>query len=145
MNRDEKQFFTGLFIELKQDIKTLTHRFDGLEDRFDGLEDRFDKFEIRFDGLESKVDKNTEAIEGVKNRFDGLENKVDKNTEAIRHNGVLIEENSRKIDILAEGQSFLNERVSRLESDVSEIKENTSVLPVLMNVVKGHSKKLATL
>lgn len=67
------------------------------------------------------------------------------NKDAIRYNGILIEENSSKIDLLAEGHGSLSYRINNIENDIHEIKENIAIIPSLVQVIKNHSKKLATL
>ena len=146
MNKDDKQFITGL-------IKGLDVKMGGVETRL------LKEIKINQSGIsENKVliQENQKGIgenrviiqenqEGIsENKVLIQENQVDikANQKGIHNNGILIEKLSDFVASLAEN---LSPRMDRLESKLEEILVNTQNLPVFYATVKKHERKLAGL
>ena len=124
LNKDDKKFIADL----------VTGQISGLDNKINGLEQ---KLTAKIDGVEQKL---TAKIDGLDKKIDGVDSRL--STE-IRHNGVLIEKMQGDIDFLVEGHQTLNGRLTRIETDVTEIKETIFDYPILRETVKEHSRLLA--
>lgn len=89
------------------------------------------------------ISENNISIFEMFNHLDQKMDRMEKNLKSeIRHNGVLIEQNADSIQLLGEGHSVINSRLSRLENNMNTVKENTVDLPVISKMVKSHHRKL---
>ncbi|MBN1258490.1 hypothetical protein JXA05_01905 [Candidatus Peregrinibacteria bacterium] len=91
----------------------------------------------RVGGLDKKL---SARIDGLDKKIDGVNASL---SEQIRHNGVLIEDIQSDLKGVAEKISFMDERLIRVENDVTEIKETIFDYPILRETVKKHSRLLA--
>ena len=98
MNKEDKQFFIGLF--------------KGFENRFDGIEGRFDI-------LEAQVAKNYEAIQRNSDLILNNSNDIQSLKDEVHINGLKIEQLDDRIQLVAEGHSVLHSRVKRLEATLT--------------------------
>ena len=101
--------------DLSEAIKGMAKDFNK---RFDGIDQRFEIIDQRFDGIDK--------------RFEGLE-------DVVRHNGVLIEDVKREVNLLSEGHDVLNGKIDRLDGrmDTLEYKLDAGFL--------NHEKRIAVL
>ena len=108
--------------DLSEAIKGMAKDFNN---RFDGIDQRFEIIDQRFDGIDQRLN-------GMDKRFEGFE-------DVVRHNGVLIEDVKREINLLSEGHGVLNGKIDRLDGrmDTFEYKLDAGFL--------NHEKRIAVL
>jgi chromosome segregation ATPase len=74
--------------ELKEDIRRVDQRLDGLDQRLDGVDQRLDGVDQRLDGVDQRLDGIDRRLGGMEQRLggriDGLEQKIDAHHEAMR-------------------------------------------------------------
>jgi len=95
------------------------------------------------ENIRNAIAENNVTLFDLFNHLDQKMDHMERNLkDEIRHNGVLIEQNSDRIQILGEGQSTMNRNISRLENDIKSIKENTETLPMMRKMLESHHRKL---
>jgi len=136
---------------IKNNELIFRHMDDSIKKNNTLIFDRVDKSfsennKLTFKHTDNSIAKNNNTIFDLFNHLDQKMDGIEKNLKSeIRHNGILIEQNSDSIQILAEGQSSLNDRMLRLENDMDTVIENTTHLPMLQDVSKNHSRRLTKL
>ena len=98
-------------------IAYLDQRFHSIDQRFHSIDQRFDSIDQRFQETSQQI---SALREETLQRFEQVDRRFEQVDEANRHTRVLVEELRDKIELVAEGQVGLSERIENLEKQAAQ-------------------------
>ena len=107
-------------------IETLETRMDAFEARMDAFETRMETFETRMETLETRVDALETLKADVKDMKMMLENEICVNIRRIAEGHLDLARNLKEVQKPNAELELLSVRVTKLESDVRELKQKNS-------------------
>ncbi len=107
-------------------IETLETRMDAFEARMDAFEARMETFETRMETLETRVDALETLKADVKDMKMMLENEICVNIRRIAEGHLDLARNLKEVQKPNAELELLSVRVTKLESDVRELKQKIS-------------------
>ena len=107
-------------------IETLETRMDAFEARMDAFEARMETFETRMETLETRVDALETLKADVKDMKMMLENEICVNIRRIAEGHLDLARNLKEVQKPNAELELLSVRVTKLESDVRELKQKNS-------------------
>ena len=107
-------------------IETLETRMDAFEARMDAFETRMETFETRMETLETRVDALETLKADVKDMKMMLENEICVNIRRIAEGHLDLARNVKEVQKPNAELELLSVRVTKLESDVRELKQKNS-------------------
>lgn len=107
-------------------IETLETRMDAFEARMDAFETRMETFETRMETLETRVDALETLKADVKDMKMMLENEICVNIRRIAEGHLDLARNLKEVQKPNAELELLSVRVTKLESDVRELKQKIS-------------------
>lgn len=127
--------------ELQQLAELIDTRLAPLSSRLDGIDARLDRMDTRLDGMDARLDGIDTRLDGMDTRLDGMDTRLDGMEADIRQTRILVEEQDKKIQVIAEACSTLPAQREKLE----EIDAKVDVLNDRLFAVEESSRRHRTI
>ena len=114
-------------------MKAVNARFDEMRQQFGDMREQFKSIDRRFDAVDRRFDAVDRRLDGVDTRLNGLD-------EAVNRQGVLLENNTQELRLVAESVHTL-QKVMNIKFDDLHERLDQRLVPLEL-AVKHHTERL---